>query len=145
MAQTLSDALRDSRLVSDDYRYCFVKLPVNALTAVAGVIAQAGTPFSALILDKDEVTLMIEEDDFEQFKKRLPYHTLSDIRYRLITFQAVLDPNLVGFMASVATALADENISVMPFASYSTDHIFVNEDDFEQAITALEALKARMS
>ena len=144
MAQTLSDALRETTLVSDDYIYRFVKLPVNAIVAGAGVIAEAGNPFSALILDKDEVTLMIEDEDFEQFKKRLRDHTVSDIRYRLITFQAVLEPTLVGFMAAIATALAEEQISVMPFAAYSTDHIFVNENDFDRAMTVLENLKASL-
>ncbi|MEO1287370.1 MAG: ACT domain-containing protein [Chloroflexota bacterium] len=145
MSQTLSDALREATLVSDDYVYRFVKLPVNAVTAAAGVIAEAGNPFSALILDKDEVTLMIEDEDFEQFKKRLLNHEVSEIRYRLITFQAVLEPTLVGFMSTIATALAEENISVMPFAAYSTDHIFVSEADFEKAVGVLKNLKASIS
>lgn len=141
MVQTLEQALQDAVLYSDDYIYRFVKLPVNAITAAAGVIAQAGNPFSALLLDKDEVTLMIEDEDFEEFKKRLLDHEVSDIRYRLITFDVELEPNLIGFMAHISTALANAHISLMPFAAYSRDHIFVNEADFDKAITILENLK----
>ncbi len=141
MPQTLEEALQNAVLYSDDYIYRFVKLPVNAITAAAGVIAQAGNPFSALLLDKDEVTLMIEDEDFHEFKKRLLDHEVSDIGYRLITFDIELEPTLIGFMAQVSTALASHNISLMPFAAYSRDHIFVNEADFDKAMTILENLK----
>lgn len=141
MAQTVEQALKDAPLYSDDYVYRFVKLPPNAITAAAGVIAQAGTPFSALLLDKDEVTLMIEDEDFEEFKKRLINHTVSDVRYRLITFDLELEPTLIGFIAHISRVLADANISLMPFAAFSRDHIFVNEDDFDKAMSLLENLK----
>jgi len=141
MAQTVETALAAATLYSDDYLYRFVKLPVNGVTAAAGVIAQAGNPFSALLLDKDEITLMIEDEDFEEFKKRLLDHNVSDIRYRLITFDVELEPTLIGFMAHISTALAKANISIMPFAAFSRDHIFVNENDFERAIDILEQLK----
>lgn len=141
MVQTVKQALKDAPLYSDDYIYRFVKLPINAITAAAGVIAQAGNPFSALLLDKDEVTLMIEDEDFEQFKKRLIDHEISSVKYRLITFDLELEPTLVGFMAYVSTSLADAGISLMPFAAYSRDHIFVDQDDFDKAISILEDLK----
>lgn len=141
MAQTIAEALQTATLYSDDYIYRFVKLPIAGITAAAGVIAQAGNPFSALLLDKDEITLMMEDEDFEQFKKRLPGHEVSEIGYRLITFDVELEPTLVGFMAHISTALAKENISLMPFAAYSRDHIFVNEADFARALTILENLK----
>lgn len=143
MAQTVEDALVIADLYSDGYLYRFVKLPVNAITAVAGVVAQAGNPFSALLLDKDEITLMIEDEDFEQFKKRLLDHSVSDICYRLITFDVELEPTLIGFMAHISTALAEANISIMPFAAYSRDHIFVNENDFERAMNVLQTLKTK--
>ena len=145
MAQTVDQALQDAVLYTDDYLYCFVKLPVNAITAAAGVIAQAGNPFSALLLDKDEVTLMIEEEDFEQFKKRLLDHEVSEIRYRLISFDIELEPILIGFMAHISTALAEAEISLMPFSAFSRDHIFVSDAHFEKAMQVLENLKTKAS
>ncbi len=141
MGQTIEEALQAATLYSDDYVYRFVKLPKNGITAAAGVIAEAGNPFSALLLDKDEITLMIEDEDFEQFKKRLLDHEVSEIGYRLITFDVELEPTLVGFMAHISSALAKAGISLMPFAAYSRDHIFVSEAHFEEAMTILEALK----
>lgn len=145
MSQTVDAALRDAILTSDDYVYRFVTLPPNGITAAAGVVAQAGNPFTALLLDDKEVTLMIEDEDFEHFKKRLLLHEVSEIRYRLITFDVELDATLVGFMARVATALADAGISVMPFAAFKRDHIFVPADDFDTAMQALAQLKQSVS
>lgn len=144
MSQSLEDAIKQAVLYSDDYRYRFVKLPANAITAAAGVVAEAGNPFTAMLVDKDEVTLMLEDEDFEHYKKRLLNHEVSETFYRLITFDIVLDSSLVGFIAKISLALAEAKISIMPFAAYSRDHIFVPQDDFEQAIAVLENLKANI-
>jgi hypothetical protein len=144
MPQALEDVLKQAELYRDDYRYRFVKLPNNAITAAAGVVAEAGNPFTALIIDKDEVTLMIEEEDFEEYKKRLLYHEVSETCYRLITFDIELESSLVGFMARISLALAEANISIMPFAAFSRDHLFVSEADFDKAITVLEDLKSKV-
>ena len=44
-------------------------------------------------------------------------------------------------MAKITKALAIAKISVLPFAAYSRDHIFVAEDDFEKAMQVLERLQ----
>ncbi|MEL6310084.1 MAG: ACT domain-containing protein [Chloroflexota bacterium] len=145
MGQTVDEALRDAVLTSDDYEYRFVTLPTNGITAAAGVVAQAGNPFTALLLDDKEITLMIEDEDFEQFKKRLLDHEVSKVRYRLITFDIELEPTLVGFMGRVATVLAEAGISVMPFAAFKRDHIFVAVNDYETAMRVLRDLQASVS
>jgi hypothetical protein len=116
-------------------------LPANGIVVAASVVAETANPFTALIVDKDEVTLMLEEEDFEEYKKRLLGHHVSETKYRLITFDLELEPTLIGFIAKVSAALAEAKISIMPFAAFSRDHIFVPEPDFEKAITALQALK----
>ena len=60
--------------------------------------------------------------------------------WRLLTFDAVLPFELVGFLAVVATALAENDVSIFALSAYSTDHLLVRQDDLE---TALETLSAR--
>ena len=141
MAQTVDDVLAEAELYSDGYSYRFVKLPSNAITVAAGIVAEAGNPFMALLVDKDEVTLMIDDEDYQEFKNRLRDHEVSETSYRLITFDIVLEPTLVGLMARITQILAEANISVMPFAAYSRDHIFVGEADFDRAMEVLQQLK----
>ncbi len=141
MAQTIQQALSDATLYSDELAYRFITMPPNAITVAAGIIAEAGHPFCAMIVDKDEVTLMLPESAYEEFQNRLKYATISDIKYRLITFDVVLEPTLIGFMAHITKALGESKISVMPYAAYSRDHIFVAEADFNNALSTLNSLQ----
>lgn len=141
MSQTVEQALSDAQLYTDDVIYRFVTLPTNAITVAAGIIAEASVPFCALLVDKDEVTLMIPDDVCDAFSNRLKYGTISEITYRLITFDVVLEPTLIGFMAYITKALAEADISVMPFAAYSRDHLFVAEADIDKAMSILQSLQ----
>lgn len=142
MTQTVDDALRAATLYSDGLLYVFVKLPARAITAAAGIIAEYGAPFCGLIVDKDEVTLMIPQDAFDDFSERLPGHVLADGRYRLITLDVALDANLIGFMARISAALAAAGVPIFPYAAYTRDHLFVPVEKFDLAMNALKTLGA---
>ena len=144
MTQTVQQALQDARFYSDAQSYRLVQLPANGITAAAGIVAEVGMPFCALLVDQNEVTLMLPEDACQAFQNRLRFGTISSTVYRLITLDIVLEPTLVGFMALVSKTLAAAGISIMPFAAYSRDHIFVPAADFENALSALQALQNRM-
>ena len=141
MDQTIQKAISDADLYTDDLLYRFIQLPSNAITVAAGIIAEAGNPFCALLVDKDEVTLMLPEEACNEFQNRLKLATISDIKYRLITFDVILEPTLIGFMAHITKALGESNISVMPFAAFSRDHIFVADINFEKALSTLKSLQ----
>ncbi|MCA9913866.1 MAG: ACT domain-containing protein [Anaerolineae bacterium] len=144
-AKTVAEALQQAELYSDDYLYCFIKLPANAVVVAASIVAETNNPFTALLVDKDEVTLMLEEEDYGEYQRRLLDAEVSEIRYRLITFDIELAPTMVGFMATISAALAEAGISLMPFAAYSRDHIFVNQRDYEKTIAILNTLKGTQS
>ncbi len=142
MPQTVQQALAAARLYTDDQTYRLVKLPPQAVTAAAGVLAEVGEPFAALMVDKDEVTLVLTSADLEDFGRRLPGHTSSTTAYRLITFDVVLEPTLIGFMARISAALASAGVSIMAFAAFSRDHLLIPADQFETAWNALKKLQA---
>ena len=60
--------------------------------------------------------------------------------WRLLTFDAVLPFDLVGFLAVVASALAERDVSVFALSAYSTDHVLVKQEDLETALDALAEL-----
>ena len=139
MAQTVDDALRSATLYSDDITYIMLSLPASGIVAAAGVLAEVAEPFAALIADKDEVTLVLTEEEAVEFNRRLPGARKSVARYRLITFDVVLEPTLVGFMARVSNLLAAADVTIMPFAAFARDHLLVPESQYEQAMSALQA------
>ncbi len=142
MAQTAAQALQQGKFITDDTLYSLIHLPPNAITAAAGVLAQLSEPFSTLIVDKDEVTLIIPADAVEDFAARLLDHRLGDTDYRLITFDLELEPTLTGFMAAIAAALAQAGVPILPLSAFSRDHLLVPADGFDAAWQALQQLQA---
>jgi hypothetical protein len=142
MTQTLEQALANTKLYTDNRDYTVIRLPTAAVMAAAGIIAEASEPFSALIVDKDEVSLILPTEVWDDFARRLPGHIIAANPYRLITLDIELDFALVGYMARISKALADAGISILPLAAYSRDHILVPMNQFNIAISALEKLKS---
>ncbi|RLG17810.1 ACT domain-containing protein [Nanoarchaeota archaeon] len=89
----------------------------------------------AVIRDKNEITVIAEESkiDPEDVIER-------EDDWRIITFDMVLPFELVGFLAKVSQALAEEGISIFAVSAYSTDHILVKEEDLKKAVKKLEEL-----
>ncbi|MCY4064615.1 MAG: ACT domain-containing protein [Chloroflexi bacterium] len=143
MSQSVDDVLRSASLYSDGQRYRILKLPPNAITLAAGLVAEIGQPFCAFIVDKDEVSVIIPAGAVAAFDTRLRAASVSAETYRLITLEAVLDPVLVGLLARITDALATAGIPILTFAAYSRDHIFVPQDDFDKAILALQTLQGQ--
>ncbi|HML25026.1 MAG TPA: ACT domain-containing protein [Aggregatilinea sp.] len=133
-------ALARAALYTDAVPYIPVHLPAPAIVAAAGVLAESATPFSALIADKDEVTLILPEAEWEEFARRLPDHRAA-APYRLITFDLPLDFELIGFMALVSRVLADAGVSILAVSAFERDHLLVPASQFETAWAALEAAK----
>jgi hypothetical protein len=138
---TATEALVQAKLYTDNVLYLLVHLPAPAITAGAGVLAEIATPFSALVVDKDEVTLVLPQDKWEEFSDRLPDHQTA-IDYRLITFDLPLEFSLVGFMALISQILAEAGVPIMPFAAYERDHILVPAARFQAAWDALHTAQA---
>ena len=141
MGISVEQALSQAKLTSDGATYSIIKLPARAITAAAGVIAEAGEPFAALIVDQYEVSILINSELVEEFARRLPGFVAAETTYKLITFDVILDFDLVGFMAKISRVLADANISILTFAAYSRDHIMVPETQFALAMETLENLQ----
>lgn len=89
----------------------------------------------ANIIDKNEVTVIIDQSKFNQ-------KDVIEIErdWKIFTFDMILPFGLVGFLAKVSQALADEKISIFAISAYSTDHILVKEKDLEKAKRKLENL-----
>lgn len=140
MPQTVESVFNNLQLYTDNRDYSLFKLPAQAVTLAAGIIAEINEPFSAMIQDKDEVTLCIPSDYVDEFSNRLKDAQPYAHKQRLITFEAELEPSLVGFLAHVATALAQAEISVLVYCAFSRDHLFVPSDRHQDAIAAIKQL-----
>lgn len=142
MPQTVEQALTEAEFYTDDIDYTLIKLPAAAITLGAGIVAELGNPFAVLLVDKDEVTLLIPQNALEDFESRLHSAQHSSQPYRLITIDVPLEPELTGFIARISTALASAGISILPFAAFTRDHVFVPAQQIDDALLALRKLQA---
>lgn len=85
-------------------------------------------------LESEGMTLILRREEAEQCG--LPY----DFVARMITLSVHSSLNAVGFLAAIATALAQEGISVNPVSAYYHDHLFVPGDRADDAMRILAHL-----
>lgn len=89
-----------------------------------------------LLRDAYEVTLLLEEEDWRAMR-----HAARDAKveddFRLLTFNVVLQWDVVGFLARVSEIMASENIPVGALAAFSRDHLLVKQEHLARALRAL--------
>ncbi len=124
------------RLYTDRRGYAVVGLPRSQMRAATVLFGGLADPFAAMIVDKDEITIVMHDLDWSLGGRGLP-----DVRieadYRLITFDTPLALDTVGFMAAISRLLAESGVSLLSIGAYSRDHIFVRARDFDRAWQAL--------
>lgn len=94
----------------------------------------------ATIQGKNEITTIIQ-------RGKLPVEAVIDVDeddWRIITFDMLLPMDLVGFIAKVSGAIAEEQVNILYISSYSTDHLLVQEKDLEKALAKLRKLGCRV-
>ena len=90
----------------------------------------------AVVKDKKELTVVIDESKIRNNKDIIKLEE----DWKLLTFDVELPFNLVGFLAKVSKALAEEKISIFVISAYSTDHILVKEKNLKVATSKLKSL-----
>jgi len=139
-----TQAFTQTTISTDDATYRLIHLPAPAIWAAAGVLAEIATPFSALVADRYEVTLLLPEGIWQDFANRLPDRREGG-EYRLITFDQPLDPALVGFLAIVTRVLAEAQIPLLALSAFERDHVLVPAAQFTAAWDALLAAQRRLA
>jgi hypothetical protein len=113
-----------------------VSLGLDDYQVVLDSIANA-RDFISLTRDRDEVTLILSEQDWEQISQRFP-HAQVQTKRRMIVFDTVLDFTVVGFIAEITRALAESGISILNVSTYRTDIVLVHESKFDAAVSAVK-------
>jgi hypothetical protein len=85
----------------------------------------------SVIKDQNEITVVAKEGFVQQ-----PISV--EGFFKRITFDVALPYDLIGFVAHVSTLLANNEVPILVYSAYSTDHLFVKEEDLGRAIEALE-------
>jgi hypothetical protein len=122
------------QLYTPETRYAVASLPLaqfhDALDAVRNV-----DDFVSVTRDKAEVTVIVAQQHWLAMAARFPAAKV-ELDRRMIRYDAVLDFSVVGFIAEISKALAEEDISILSISTYLTDAVLVHESRFEDAVKA---------
>ena len=128
------------QLYLPEIRYAVASLPLEHYCEAVECLSEAvadDESFVSLIRDKQEITLMVAEDLWQNISARFPgAQARGD--WRMIRFDTVLDFSVVGFIAEVSRALAEADISILSVSTYSTDAVLVPASQYESADVAVK-------
>lgn len=63
-----------------------------------------------------------------------------DDGWKAFRIQGVLDFSLIGILAKIAVALADNGISIFAVSTYNTDYVLMKKENYQKALDVLKAL-----
>ena len=63
-----------------------------------------------------------------------------DDGWKAFRIQGVLDFSLIGILAKIAAALADNGISIFAVSTYNTDYVLMKKENYQKAVDVLKAL-----
>jgi uncharacterized protein len=86
--------------------------------------------------DKWEVTLILDETDYQTCRYALREAKVEG-GWRMLSFDLVMDFNVVGFLAEVARILAEAEVSIFAISAFSRDHLLIKQDDLARALKVL--------
>ena len=80
----------------------------------------------------EEISLVCKSSD-------IPDNTLiRDDGWKGFRIEGVLDFSLIGILSKISAILAENKIGIFAVSTYNTDYIFVKEENFDKALSALE-------
>jgi hypothetical protein len=91
----------------------------------------AGMSFLTITRTASELSIVCDES-------AIPADAHAERKRRLLQIEGTLAFTLSGVLASVATPLAEAEVSIFAISTYDTDYILVADEDLDRAITALE-------
>ena len=60
--------------------------------------------------------------------------------WKAFRIQGVLNFSLIGILAKIAAALADNGISIFAVSTYNTDYVLMKKENYQKALDVLKAL-----
>ena len=115
-------------------RYVLATFPLDRLPEVAALVASSHGGFAALVVERDEVSLTLSEGPWRAGR----VDGRSAGPYRVVTLDVDLDLDLCGFLAPLATRLAEAGVPILPQCAFRKDHILVRDEDLDRTVRVLQ-------
>lgn len=116
--------------------FSIIKVPLKYLNRILDNLKRIRKSIYSVILEKEGLTLIISETNWNKIKTKL---NKSEIKggYKVITYDASTDLNLVGFLSFVSEILADKNISINVLSAFKRDYFLIKKSKVKLAVKEL--------
>lgn len=138
MQNNIAELLQKTRVEVSPEMYFIISLSDKDFHQLLGnpeLSPRMTSPFM-IFKDRWEVTLILDETDYQTCR-----HAVREAKveggWRLLSFDLVMDFNVVGFFAEVSKILAQANIPIMAISAFSRDHLFIKQDNLARALKVL--------
>jgi hypothetical protein len=138
MQNNIAELLQKTRVEVSPETYFIISLSDKDFHQLLGnpeLSPRMTSPFM-IFKDRWEVTLILDETDYQTCR-----HAVREAKveggWRLLSFDLVMDFNVVGFFAEVSKILAQANIPIMAISAFSRDHLFIKQDNLARALKVL--------
>ena len=121
--------------------YVLASLEPGLLGRAAALAGRAKGTFVALLLERDEVSLVVSEELWNGGALEAGCRAVAR-PFRVLTLDCDVDLEVTGYFAPAAERLARAGIPIVPACGYLKDHILVREQDAGRALAVLEELIA---
>ena len=139
MNATIRSLWARTRILLWPESYILVSLPHESLIDVLSVVSSAAGYFSAVVVERDEVSLTVEDELWKSRAGTILHHE-TDGPYRAITLQLNVDLGVSGYLSPAAERLADAGISIVPQCAFLKDHVLIRATDADRAVEIMENL-----
>ncbi len=128
-----------TRLYTDDIRYDIVHFPLNERKKALQLLDSGQSAFSTFIQDKDEITVVVPSAILTKLSDS-PQGIDVSAGWRLITFDIILEHDVIGFLAAISKCLAGVGVSIFALSAYERDHLLIPAGSFDTAWRTLTDL-----
>ena len=135
MNQELKKSLRKIKFKVLPQTFLIIRIPLNYSNEIFNNVKKIKNVYS-IILEKEGVTLIISENNWNKIKSKFNKSKIEK-GYKIITYGASTDLNLVGFLSFVSKILADKNISVNVLSAFTRDYFLIKKSKVKLAVKEL--------
>ena len=136
----ISDLIASTRLAVLAPTYNVIGIPAKSLTAVKWKLSRKHG--YASIIFQDELTLVVPEKQWKLISRKFSRCNVEG-GYRIIVLDVKLEWSVVGYLAAISAALAEEGISMGVMSTYSKDIIMVKKSKLKRTLRVLRTLIKR--
>ncbi len=134
----IAGLLASTTLRVDPRAFTIVGVSPSLEMSVRKTLTDVHTPFFVQFFPHEQ-TIVLADDEWARVRTKFP-GAREEPGYRLITLEANLDWQVVGYLSRVTAALAASGIPIGVLSSFHHDHLLVRGDRLDNATAVLQHL-----